>query len=78
MQRLRIAWLAAMVELGLCGVAQARVTRNEIDEMPPRPEPAGAPARPIACEQIARRAFVDLDPARPGHAMPAQASRVLR
>jgi len=77
MQRLRIAWLAAMVGLGLRGVAQACVTGIAFDEVQPRPGPAGVPAGLIACEQIAGRACGELDPARPGKATTAPASRVL-
>jgi len=65
MQWLRIAWLAAMVGLGLCGGAPAPVTRIVIDEVRPRPEPTGAPAGAIADEQVAGRSFGELDPTRP-------------
>jgi hypothetical protein len=77
MQRLHIAWLAAVVGLGPRGVAHARVTRFVIDEVQPPPEPAGSSAE-LAYEQIAGRAFSELDPARPGKTITAQASRVLR
>ena len=67
------AALAAAVLLALAGAggpgsAQARVTRIVIDEVKPFVEPGGAPAG-IAYEQVAGRAFGELDPALPGNAI---------
>lgn len=56
------------VLLGCCLVAQARVTRIVIDETLPMPRPA-AGAAGIAYEQIAGRAFGELDPQLPGNAI---------
>jgi len=58
-----IAWLIA----ALCASADARVTRIVIDERSAEPQ-AGA-AAPIEYEQIAGRAFGELDPRLPGNAI---------
>jgi hypothetical protein len=53
--------------LGAGGMAEARVTRIVIDETLPLP---GAPeAGSIAYEQVAGRAFGELDPKLPGNAL---------
>ncbi len=53
----------------LCTPTQARVTRIVIDEITPMATPAGGAAPPIAYEQIAGRAFGELDPKLPGNAI---------
>jgi Alpha/beta hydrolase domain len=55
--------------LALCSTAQARVTRIVIDETIPLPAAAGSPANAIAYEQVAGRAFGELDPKLPGNAI---------
>ena len=55
--------------LVLCNPALARVTRIVIDETLPLPTPAGAPSATIAYEQVAGRAFGELDPQLPGNAL---------
>jgi hypothetical protein len=52
-----------------CTVVQARVTRIVIDATAPLPAPAGVADGPIAYEQIAGRAFGELDPALPVNAL---------
>ena len=52
----------------LCATAQARVTRIVIDEIRPMAAPAGAAAPAIAYEQVAGRAFGELDPRLPVNA----------
>ncbi len=47
----------------------ARVTRIVIDETLPYTPPAGMPAPPFAYEQVAGRAFGELDPKLPGNAL---------
>ncbi len=49
--------------------AQARVTRIVIDQTTPFEPPAGTPAPAIPYEQVAGRAFGELDPALPGNAI---------
>ncbi len=53
----------------LCAPAQARVTRIVIDETIPMATPAGTAPSPIAYEQVAGRAFGELDPKLPGNAI---------
>jgi len=53
--------------LGAGGAADARVTRIVIDETLPMPAAPGA--GPIAYEQVAGRAFGELDPKLPGNAL---------
>jgi hypothetical protein len=53
----------------LCTSSYARVTRIVIDERGPLVPPAGSPAPAIAYEQIAGRAFGELDPKLPGNAI---------
>jgi len=60
------AAIAALVVF--CTGAQARVTRIVIDEVRPFAEPAGGTAA-IAYEQVAGRAFGELDPKLPGNAI---------
>jgi hypothetical protein len=67
-RRPRAAWaalgrVAALVGLAIACAAQARVTRIVIDETAPLPGPGPA------YEQIAGRAFGELDPAWPGNAI---------
>ena len=58
--------ISALV-LGAGGAADARVTRIVIDETLPMPSAPGA--GPIAYEQVAGRAFGELDPKLPGNAL---------
>ena len=69
MRAIRIACLMGVLGLGLCDAAHARVTRIVIDEIQPLDEAAGVPAGAIAYEQIAGRAFGELDPKLPGNAI---------
>ena len=61
--------LSLAVSLALCAPAQARVTRIVIDETTPMAVPAGSVAPTIAYEQVAGRAFGELDPKVPGNAL---------
>ncbi|MFO1158133.1 MAG: alpha/beta hydrolase domain-containing protein [Reyranellaceae bacterium] len=61
--------VAGMVVLATCAVAQARVTRIVIDETVPLPAAAGGSSNDIAFEQIAGRAFGELDPSLPQNAI---------
>ena len=63
MKAIPIALAAGVFALALCGPVDARVTRIVIDEV--QPMPAGSPAAAIAYEQIAGRAFGELDPKLP-------------
>ena len=56
------ALICGLAALLLCTPVQARVTRIVIDETLPYVAVAGVPAPPIAYEQIAGRAFGELDP----------------
>ncbi len=58
-----------VLAITLCAPAQARVTSIVIDETIPMATPAGSAARAIAYEQIAGRAFGELDPKLPGNAI---------
>ena len=64
----RCAQVAALT-VALCSSAQARVTRIVIDETAPMAAPAGSPNAGIAYEQIAGRAFGELDPRLAGNAI---------
>ena len=55
--------------LVLCATAQARVTRIVIDETIPLAAPAGSSPPGMAYEQVAGRAFGELDPKLPGNAI---------
>ena len=66
---LRCLLVTGLAALALFNPAQARVTRIVIDETLPLPLPADAPAQAIAYEQVAGRAFGELDPALPGNAL---------
>jgi hypothetical protein len=69
MKRLGVMCLAGMLGLVLAGAADARITRIVIDEVRPFAEPAGSPAPAIAYEQVAGRAFGELDPKLPANAI---------
>jgi hypothetical protein len=69
MRTLVIAGMAGALALGAAAAVQARVTRIVIDEVTPFVEPAGAPATTVAYEQVAGRAFGELDPKLPGNAL---------
>jgi Alpha/beta hydrolase domain len=60
---------AGVAALALLNPAQGRVTRIVIDEALPLPAPAGAPTSMISYEQVAGRAFGELDPQLPGNAL---------
>jgi len=60
--------LVLVSALALCGAAESRVTRIVIDEVKPFTEPAGSTPG-IAYEQVAGRAFGELDPKLPGNAL---------
>jgi len=59
----------AMLALALCTPGHARVTRIVIDETQPLPAAAGAAPGAIAYEQVAGRAFGELDPRLSGNAI---------
>jgi hypothetical protein len=61
--------VAGALVLATCAVAQARVTRVVIDQTLPLPAAAGSSASDIAYEQIAGRAFGELDPSLPQNAI---------
>ena len=67
MKTIPIALAAGVFALALCGPVDARVTRIVIDEV--LPMPAGGQAAAIAYEQVAGRAFGELDPKLPGNAI---------
>ena len=69
MDAIRISLAAGSLALALCTGTQARVTRIVIDEVKPYAEPAGSPPPAIAYEQVAGRAFGELDPGLPGNAI---------
>ena len=64
-----IALSFGLFGLTLTMVSHARVTRIVIDATSPLAAPAGAPAGSIAYEQVAGRAFGELDPKLPGNAI---------
>jgi hypothetical protein len=66
--RLKVAACAAAALL-VCAAGHARVTRIVIDARAPMPAAAGAPDTAIAYEQLAGRAFGELDPKLPGNAL---------
>ena len=59
---------AALV-LGLCDSSHARVTRIVVDEIQPMAATAGSSSNAIAYEQVAGRAFGELDPRLPVNAI---------
>ncbi|HSW22927.1 MAG TPA: alpha/beta hydrolase domain-containing protein, partial [Burkholderiaceae bacterium] len=63
------AWSVALLAAALCGGANARVTRIVIDETVVEPLPASGARPAIAYEQVAGRAFGELDPKLPGNAI---------
>ena len=67
MKTISIALAAGVFALALCSPVDARVMRIVIDEV--LPMPAGSPAGAIAYEQVAGRAFGELDPKLPGNAI---------
>ena len=69
MNRIVSALAAAGLALVLCSTAHARITRIVIDETVPMPVPAGTTPPAIAYEQVAGRAFGELDPKLPGNAI---------
>src|SRR5437588_6375431 len=62
----KAALAASLLGLLLCTSSHARVTRIVIDEMLPMPARPGAA---IGYEQLAGRAFGELDPKLPGNAL---------
>ena len=69
MKHIAPALAAGALALTLYGHAEARITRIVIDETIALATPAGAPAPAIAYEQVAGRAFGELDPKLPGNAI---------
>ena len=69
MRTLGVICLAGILGPGVCGTVHARVTRIVIDEVRPFTEPAGTSAAGIAYEQVAGRAFGELEPKLPGNAI---------
>ncbi len=69
MRTLAVAGLAGVLALGASAGAAARVTRIVIDEVLPFTEPAGRPSQKVVYEQVAGRAFGELDPTLPGKAI---------
>ena len=67
MKTISIALAAGVFTLAFCGPVDARVTRIVIDEV--LPVPAGSPDPAVAYEQVAGRAFGELDPKLPGNAL---------
>ena len=65
----RAAYCAGLLALVTSSIAEARVTRIVIDETVPMAVPAGAAPPAIAYEQIAGRAFGELDPTDPRNAI---------
>jgi Alpha/beta hydrolase domain len=69
MKKFQAALAYGLLGLALCASSHARVTRIVIDETVPLPVPAGSPAPAIAYEQVAGRAFGELDSKLPGNAI---------
>ena len=69
MKALACVFSAAVLVLAPVGGAHARVTRIVIDETVPLAVPAGSQAPAIAYEQVAGRAFGELDPKLAGNAI---------
>ena len=69
MRTLALILTGSTLALALSTPGYARVTRIVIDETTPLPIPAGSPASTPAYEQIAGRAFGELDPKLPGNAI---------
>ena len=69
MKTIPLILAGSTLALAFCAPGHARVTRIVIDETIPLPMPAGAPASTLAYEQIAGRAFGELDPKLPGNAI---------
>jgi Alpha/beta hydrolase domain len=69
MKTIRHAALAGALALSIGGGVDARVTRIVIDEVLPLKEPAASSSTAIAYEQVAGRAFGELDPTLPVNAI---------
>ena len=69
MKSIGAALAASALALTLCQPATARITRIVIDETVPMPVPAGTVPPAVAYEQVAGRAFGELDPKHPGNAI---------
>ena len=69
LSRLLLLLLLLALPLALISPAQARVTRIVIDETIPMVQPAGGTSSPIAYEQVAGRAFGELDPKHSGNSI---------
>ena len=61
--------LGSAMAIALCHASHARITKIVIDESIPMPVASGGPLPAIAYEQIAGRAFGELDPSLPGNAI---------
>jgi Alpha/beta hydrolase domain len=68
-QGFQVALAAGLLGIAICATSHARVTRIVIDETLPLPVPAGSPEPAIAYEQVAGRAFGELDPKLPPNAI---------
>ena len=69
MQHVLVKLFCATLVATACVAAQSRVTRIVIDETLPMPAAAGAAASATPYEQVAGRAFGELDPKLPGNAI---------
>ena len=69
MKKFRGAFEAGLLAVLLGTTAHARITRIVIDETVPLPAIAGSPPSAVAYEQVAGRAFGELDPKLPGNAI---------
>jgi len=67
MRNFGVALALGLAGLSMCAPGHARVVRIVIDETLPLPAPAGAFA--VAYQQVAGRAFGELDPKLPGNAL---------
>ncbi len=61
--------LGSAMVMALCNVSHSRITKIVIDESIPMPVTAGSPPAAIAYEQVAGRAFGELDPKLPVNAI---------
>ncbi len=61
--------LGSAMVMGLCNAGHSRITKIVIDESIPMAVAAGSPPPAIAYEQVAGRAFGELDPKLPGNAI---------
>ena len=69
MKTIHLLAASSALALAICNPSHARITRIVIDETTPMATPAGNPPPAIAYEQVAGRAFGELDPKLPGNAL---------